>query len=64
MKDIAPQLREWTRQGKRYALATLIKGYPLALALLLAGLYPRRFPLRYLAALAAGLLLPFAREPL
>src|SRR5579862_2160496 len=25
MKDIAPQLREWQRQGKRYALATLVK---------------------------------------
>lgn len=25
MRDIAPQLREWQRQGKRYALATLVK---------------------------------------
>ena len=25
MKDIVPQLREWQRQGKRYALATLVK---------------------------------------
>src|SRR5690242_12435361 len=25
MRDIVPRLREWERQGKRYALATLIK---------------------------------------
>src|SRR5262249_17934089 len=42
------------------AFATLIKGYPLALALLVAALYPRRFFFRYGIALACGLLLPFA----
>jgi hypothetical protein len=41
-------------------MATLIKGYPLALALVLAVLYPRRFPVRYLAAVGLGLALPFA----
>jgi hypothetical protein len=50
----------WNRSAGWLALATLIKGYPLALALLFTGLYPRRFPLRFLAAMATGLLLPFA----
>jgi hypothetical protein len=40
----------------------LIKGYPIALALLLIGLYPRRLPHRFLAALGLGLLLPFASQ--
>jgi len=50
----------WNWAAGWLALATLIKGYPVALALLLATLYPRRFPLRFAVALAAGLLLPFA----
>jgi hypothetical protein len=49
----------WNRAAGALALATLIKGYPLALALLLGGIYPRKFILRYLAALSLGLLLPF-----
>jgi hypothetical protein len=52
----------WTAAAAWLAAATLIKGYPLALALLLAGLYPRRFALRFAAALAVGLLLPFAAQ--
>src|SRR5262249_5408239 len=48
----------WNQSAAWIALATLIKGYPLALALLLAGLYPARFALRFLAALAMGLFLP------
>ncbi len=50
----------WNLCAACLAAATLIKGYPLALALVLAGLYPRQFPLRFGAALAVGLLLPFA----
>jgi hypothetical protein len=50
----------WNVTAGALALATLIKGYPLALALLLAVLYPRKFALRFAAALTLGLLLPFA----
>lgn len=49
----------WNRAAAWLAWATLIKGYPLALAMLVAGLYPRQFALRYLAAMGLGLLLPF-----
>jgi hypothetical protein len=52
----------WNRAAAWLALATLIKGYPLALGLLLAVLFPRRFPIRYVAALGLGLLLPFAAQ--
>jgi hypothetical protein len=52
----------WNRAAVWLALATLIKGYPLALALLLVGLYPARFAPRFLAALAAGLLVPFLTQ--
>jgi hypothetical protein len=52
----------WNWAAVWLALATLVKGYPLALALILAGIYPQRFALRYLAALAGGLLLPFATQ--
>lgn len=50
----------WNRSAAWLAWATLIKGYPLGLAMILAGLYPRQFTPRYLLALLAGLLLPFA----
>src|SRR5262249_4237528 len=52
--------RRWNRAAGWIALATLIKGYPLALALLLSALYPRRFAPRFAAALSLGLMLPFA----
>ena len=52
----------WNRAAGWLALATLIKGYPLALGLLLAALYPRHFSWRYAAALVLGLLLPFAAQ--
>ncbi|HEX5443024.1 MAG TPA: glycosyltransferase family 87 protein, partial [Pirellulales bacterium] len=51
---------KWNRSALWLAWATLIKGYPLALAMLVGSLFPRRFAPRYLAALALGLLLPFA----
>jgi hypothetical protein len=50
----------WSRASAWLAAATLIKGYPIALALVLIALYPRRFTLRFIAAMALGLLLPFA----
>ncbi len=43
-------------------MATLTKGYPVALGLLLAALYPRRFAHRFAGALALGLALPFAAQ--
>jgi hypothetical protein len=50
---------KWNQAAIGVALATLIKGYPIALALLLAVHYPRRFGLRYVAALLGGLAAPF-----
>ena len=58
----AASAEKWNRAAGWLAVATLIKGYPLALALLLAALYPRRFLWRYTLALALGLLLPFATQ--
>jgi hypothetical protein len=52
----------WNKAAAWFAFATLIKGYPLALALLVAALGPRRLLLRYAVALALGLLLPFATQ--
>ncbi len=53
----------WTTAAGWLAVATLIKGYPLALALLLIALYPRRFAPRFVLAVAVGLLLPFLTRP-
>ncbi|QJW97787.1 glycosyltransferase family 87 protein [Frigoriglobus tundricola] len=44
------------------AAATLIKVFPLALALVFAVLFWRTFPARYLAALGAGLVAPLAAQ--
>ncbi len=52
----------WATAAAWLAAATLVKGYPLALALLLIALYPRRFAPRFILALAAGLLLPFLTQ--
>jgi Glycosyltransferase family 87 len=52
----------WNWSAAWMAWATLIKGYPLALAMLLAVLYPKRFPLRFVVALAIGLLVPFLAQ--
>jgi hypothetical protein len=51
--------QRWNRAAAWLALATLIKGYPLALAMLLTAFHPRRFGPRFLSALSLGLLLPF-----
>lgn len=53
---------KWNRSAGWLAWATLIKGYPLALAMLVGGMYPRRFAPRYVAAVVLGLLLPFAAQ--
>jgi hypothetical protein len=58
----AASTEKWNQAAAWFALATLIKGYPLALALLVAALYPRRLLFRYAIALALGLLLPFATQ--
>jgi hypothetical protein len=58
----AASAENWNQAACWFALATLIKGYPLALALLVAALLPRRFIGRYALALALGLLLPFAAQ--
>jgi hypothetical protein len=52
----------WNRAAGWLAVATLIKGYPVALALILIVLYPRRLAARFAAALGIGLLLPFALQ--
>jgi hypothetical protein len=50
----------WSLAALFVALATAIKIYPLALGLLLAAVYPRRFAPRLLLALALVAVLPFA----
>jgi hypothetical protein len=50
---------KWNQAAFGIAMATLIKGYPIALALLLAVHYPRRFGPRYVIALLGGLAAPF-----
>lgn len=53
---------KWNRAAGWLAWATLIKGYPLAMGMLLCALFPRQFAARFVAALAGGLLLPFAAQ--
>lgn len=50
----------WSLAAVLIALATAVKVYPLAIGLLLAAAYPRRFALRLLLALALSAVLPFA----
>ena len=52
----------WNRAAGWLAFATVIKGYPLALPLLLVPLYPRQFGLRFAGGLGLCLLLPFAAQ--
>jgi hypothetical protein len=49
----------WVLAAMCLAAACLFKIYPLAVALLLAAVYPRRFTGRFVLLLAVGLLLPF-----
>ena len=53
----------WNLAAVFLAAAALVKGYPLALALLVGALWPRRLWARLPAALTLGLLLPFAFRP-
>ncbi len=51
--------RRWNLAAACVAVAFLFKGYPLAVGLLLAAVYPRQFAPRLALALTAGLALPF-----
>jgi hypothetical protein len=53
----------WSAGAACVALATALKVYPLALGLLLAAAYPRRFAPRLLLAVAAAAALPFLLGP-
>src|SRR5262249_22740064 len=55
----AAAVRSWNLSAPAVAVACLFKVYPIAVGLLLAVLYPRRFSWRLALALAAGLALPF-----
>ncbi|MGH7223611.1 MAG: glycosyltransferase 87 family protein, partial [Gemmataceae bacterium] len=50
----------WSWAALFVALATTVKVYPLAIGLLLAAVYPRRFAPRLFVALALAAVLPFA----
>jgi hypothetical protein len=50
----------WSLAAALIALATVVKVYPLAIGLLLAAVYPRRFAPRLLLALTLAAVLPFA----
>jgi hypothetical protein len=49
----------WNLAAASAAAACLLKVYPLASAMLLTVVYTRRFTLRFLAALAVGILIPY-----
>jgi hypothetical protein len=53
------QAGRWNLAAGCIALATLFKIYPIVLGLLLALVFPRKFTIRFLLALALGLSLPF-----
>jgi hypothetical protein len=52
----------WSLAAGCIALAVTFKVYPIALALLLAVAYPKRFPVRFLVALAILAALPFLMQ--
>ncbi len=56
----AVESERWSLAAVLIALATAVKVYPLAVGLLLAAAYPRRFTPRLLLALALAVVLPFA----
>ncbi len=53
---------QWTRAALGSALACALKLYPIAFALVLSALCPRRFGLRYLAGVFLVLALPFVLQ--
>jgi len=54
--------RRWNLAAACMALACLFKLYPIAAGMLLALVHPLRFGLRFVVALAIGLVLPFALQ--
>lgn len=54
--------RRWNLAAGCMAVSCLFKLYPIAAGLLLLIVYPRRFGLRFVAALLIGLALPFALQ--
>jgi hypothetical protein len=52
----------WSQAACWLTVATLTKGYPLALVLLLVAIYFRRLAPRFSVAMGAGLLLPFVTQ--
>src|SRR5579875_1567613 len=56
----AAEAEYWSLAAVLISLPTAVKVYPLAIGLLLAAVYPRRFALRLLLALVLTALLPFA----
>jgi hypothetical protein len=61
MLSAAAVVRErWTGAAVWATVATLLKIYPIAFAILVVLLYPKRFGWRLILVLAVGLLLPFA----
>lgn len=55
--------QRWNLASGCVALACLFKVYPIAIGLLLAAVYPRRFAGRFVTALAIGLALPSLVKP-
>jgi hypothetical protein len=55
----AAATERWNLAAVAVAVACLFKLYPLAVALLLIAVYPRRFTVRFVLAMAAGLALPY-----
>jgi hypothetical protein len=63
LTGIAGVARErWNGAAACIALASLFKVYPIAVGLLLAAVYPRRFAGRLLVAIGIGLALPFVLQ--
>src|SRR5207302_3208561 len=54
--------QQWTLASAAVALACYFKIYPLALGLVLTALFPGKFGLRFILALGADALLPFALQ--
>ncbi|MBY0523900.1 MAG: glycosyltransferase 87 family protein [Gemmataceae bacterium] len=58
----AVQLERWNLAATCLATGVLFKMYPLAVALLLTALYPRRFLWRLVAVIGVGLAIPFVMQ--
>jgi hypothetical protein len=58
----AVTVERWNLSAALLSLAVMFKIYPMAVALLLVAIYPRRLAWRFALAIGAGLLLPFAMQ--